>query len=808
MTRAKNGGNKRWALRGWLPAFPLTTWQLLLGGGLTLYLTLLLSAGLPWAERQFALGDIAPRDIKAPQDFLVEEVASTAKKRQEAVEKTPFLYDLDTRALADLEARLEAAFGRMQEAFREGMKELRARASGEGAPASEAGLRQRFKETKEFQAKEAAFNRALGIEPDQGLQRFLAERDYAPWIQEDLKTLLRPLLLRGVVTDKKLLNAHRAKGISVREVKSGKEVKLDDLDKVLDHREAERFLGQLAQEVDLQASPRDRPHVVSLAVRLVQPTLTFNRKATDLLKKQVAESTKPVYYQVKKGEMIVREGARVSEEHLGKLKSLLGLRRKKHVAENLAGAALIALLLVALTAFCLHIYGAPLLGEMKLLALFCLLIAVQVGLIKVSIAVAHSLNQGFPQIPLQSYLYAIPFAASPMLAAILLGRTAAVTLAVLTGALVGLMLGEDWSYALVALGGGLVAALRWKQYRQRSGIVAAGLWVGVVGFAITVGSGLMGGLFALWRDALDIPLALAGGITTSLVALALLPVLEILFKVTTDMKLLELADLNHPLLRRLVVRAPGTYHHSIITGNLAEEAAEAIGANPLLARVGAYYHDIGKMLKPEYFVENQQDAINRHDRLNPSMSTLILVSHVKDGIELARESKLPWEIVDLIPQHHGTSLIRYFYERAKNRDGGNPEEVKEEDYRYPGPKPQTREAAILMLADQVEAAARALPEPTHQRIQHMVDRVINTTFADGQLDHCELTLRHLKLIARSFVHILTGIYHHRVEYPAPETERKASDDGAPAKPLKPREDRRPAPRKEGLEHSPEATLSG
>jgi len=242
-----------------------------------------------------------------------------------------------------------------------------------------------------------------------------------------------------------------------------------------------------------------------------------------------------------------------------------------------------------------------------------------------------------------------------------------------------------------------------------------------------------------------------------------------LFDYTTDSKLLEFANLDRPLIKRLMIEAPGTYNHSVIVATLAEAAASAIEASSLKAKVMGYYHDIGKLDKKLYFIENQADGKNRHDKLSPSMSALILIGHVKKGVELARKYKLGNEIIEGIIQHHGTSLIKYFYQ--KSLKSGN-DTVKEEDFRYPGPKPQTREAGIVMLADVVEAAVRALERPTPARIQGRVKELINDVFADGQLESCELTLKDLHQIAKSFNKILTSIYHSRIEYTDKAQEKK------------------------------------
>jgi len=245
-----------------------------------------------------------------------------------------------------------------------------------------------------------------------------------------------------------------------------------------------------------------------------------------------------------------------------------------------------------------------------------------------------------------------------------------------------------------------------------------------------------------------------------------LPIFEYLFNVATNITLLELSDFNHPLLKRLALEAPGTYHHSLIVGNLAETAAETIGANSLLCRVGAYYHDIGKIIKPEYFSENQITTTSKHINIKPSISKSIILGHVKEGLELAKKHKLKPAIVDFINQHHGTSVMYYFFRRALEDVDQDVSKLKEDGFRYPGPRPQTRETAIVLLADSVEAAVRAIDEATPAKIQNTVHRIINNKFIDKQLDRCELTLKDMDSINQSFVRIITAIYHSRIPYPA------------------------------------------
>jgi len=259
---------------------------------------------------------------------------------------------------------------------------------------------------------------------------------------------------------------------------------------------------------------------------------------------------------------------------------------------------------------------------------------------------------------------------------------------------------------------------------------------------------------------IDLSFGAAGGLVTPIIVSGIFPVFEYVFNISTDMKLLEIGNLNNPLLKELAIKTPGTYHHSIVVSSLAEAAASAIGANSLLAKVGSYYHDIGKIKKPIYFVENQADGINPHDKLKPSMSALIIMNHVKYGVEIAKKYKLSSSIIDIIQEHHGTTLIKYFYNKAKEA-GLNP---KEEDFRYPGPKPQTKEAGIIMIADEVEAASKTLSNPTSKHLEEYVRKIVRDIFLDGQLDECELTLKDLNSITDSFINVLVGIFHHRIEY--------------------------------------------
>jgi len=357
-------------------------------------------------------------------------------------------------------------------------------------------------------------------------------------------------------------------------------------------------------------------------------------------------------------------------------------------------------------------------------------------------------------------VYYMPFSAMPMLTTLLFGSLELSLLFTLASSItIASFSFYPQQLTLLFLISGVLASILVQGARKRSTIIRSGFIIGVTQLIVVILTD------PLWRGfPLESLFFIVNGILSAIIVLGALPIFEYLFKTVTNISLLELADFRHPLLKRMVQDAPGTYHHSLVVGNLSEEACEAVGANALLARIGAYYHDIGKLSKPEYFSENQDMPLSKHDTLAPSMSKLIIMNHVKEGLELAKKYQLNAAITDFILQHHGNSLVYYFYRRALEGLEED-QEIKEEGFRYPGPKPNTSETAIVLLADSVEAACRALKEPDPGKIEEVVHKIINNKFIDGQLDECDLTLNDLEKISNVFIRILSGIYHSRITYP-------------------------------------------
>jgi putative nucleotidyltransferase with HDIG domain len=416
-------------------------------------------------------------------------------------------------------------------------------------------------------------------------------------------------------------------------------------------------------------------------------------------------------------------------------------------------------------------------------------IFIQLAATKILVALVE--NGTFPFLNSESAALLAPYAFAPLVLSVLLGRNHGLYAAVFVSLWTRLLFGRfDAPLLACALLSGFTAVFLTLQVRRRSRLVRAGFGVGIALWLLSLAFGVIGPIDLFtpgandWQMlAIQSALAIGNGILTATIVGGLLPVLEQLFRITTDISWLEASDLNHPLLRRMTIEAPGTYHHSLVVANLAEAAGEAIGANGTLCRVCAYFHDVGKLVKPDYFTENMNFERNPHDDLAPTMSALIIIAHVKEGVDLALKHNLNRRIVDIIQEHHGTSLVYYFYKRALQqqedaRAGGkimnmreeDVPEVKEESFRYPGPKPQTKESAIISLADMVESASRSLEKPTPQKIEQLVTDLIAQRIADKQLDECDLTLAELRIIAERFRFTLMTMLHTRIAYPKHETK--------------------------------------
>ena len=426
------------------------------------------------------------------------------------------------------------------------------------------------------------------------------------------------------------------------------------------------------------------------------------------------------------------------------------------------GGALISFVLLFILYRDIMRYKPLYINNYNMLLLLSLLIVGTMLLGRISGYLLENLSKGLVLVDTDMSRYGIPIATGAMFVTLLFDFHTAIIFSFTISLLTGLWLNDPF-YPVYTFAGSLTAAFSVIRCKKRSALLRGGLYIIIANILLVLILLLANGDLFTAKTGIAIVFAIFSGLTVSAIVSLLLPLLEYVFKITTDISLLELLDLNQPLMKSLMITAPGTYHHSVIVGNLVESAAEAVGVNPLLARVSSYYHDIGKIKMPEYFVENQSNTPSKHDKLTPHMSSMIIINHVKEGVELAKHNKLPQSIIDIIRQHHGDALITYFYQKAK--DLAHENSTSMDEYRYPGPRPQTRVAALVMMADAVEASSRVLNDPTPARIAALVDKIINHIFLEGQLDECELTLKDISEVKKRFSYILTGIFHKRIDYP-------------------------------------------
>jgi putative nucleotidyltransferase with HDIG domain len=721
---------------------------------------------------QYRLGDIVERDIKAFQDLYIEDRDATQTSRDAAVESVLTVYDHDPRILTQITDNIHKAFGDMHIVINGIDQQYAKTASGDLGPKTQAKAIEQ-KRNDQLWARKGLFESQLGIEISREAYETLINNGFASNVAELITQIVVKIQTNGVVANKEILLKEMNKGITMRNVANQTEKSITALRQHYSPEQAKAMVRIIAKPLVNNIDYHLINLIVDLSQRLIQPNLTLNRNETETRKRQILTDVKPIMYQFKAGEMLVREGERITEAKLPILEALSRQKATPHIAATGFGAALV----VATFIFVVHIlymrntrHSKANTNKNLLFMSLVLLMVFAIAKMGVFFSAIASSVVPFTITP-DSIIYAAPTAAGAMLVCIFLGFEIALPFSLVASLCVALLFGnriEIFVYFFIssAMGG------YWVQHcRERKVFITAGIKLGVLNMVMATAAGIYFSDYSAFKLPVDWAMAFSSGIASAIVAVGVAPLMEMTFGYTTDITLLELANLDRPILRRLMLEAPGTYHHSVIVGSLVEAAAAEIGANPLLAKVCGYYHDIGKVRKPLYFIENQTNSKNKHDKLAPSMSSLILIAHIKDGIEIATKNKLGKVIVDTIKQHHGTSLISYFFNKAVQLKGS--EAVNKDNFRYPGPLPQTKEAGLVMLADVVEAASRTLENPTPARIQGLVQYLVNKIFSDGQLDHCELTLKDLHSIAKSFNKILNGIHHHRIEYSEIPTKESA-----------------------------------
>ena len=715
----------------------------------------------------YQIGDIADRTIEAPRDFTIEDRDATFERQEEIRSTVPVIFDLDRQVDRRTTVELRGAF-----------TEARRLLTEEGLnPAGSNRL------------SRAARDRLLPA-----LQEFLprfAQGDvleiclrhsFSPSLESQMLVLIQEAMKPpGVVLSRDALLRYQNRGLILRDSVTKEDEPLNDWMALRDLSQARDLLRQNQYQLTA-VSGEEKKQIITFLDGWIVPNVRYNEIASMELEQYVVQQVDPVLLQIKKGRTLVRAGDEVEARERVLLEQLMTLQQPRRLLGEFVGIFLI----VSFFLFTIWQYFLVYQGEQKkkrnrylLVALIlCGTLLVTKVIIAMGDVIVGSLRIEELQDPSNFYFLA-PLALGAILTVLLVGAQVAILYSLSFAVFVGLLTGETVMF-VYSLTGSLAAIYLLDQYRERAAIIKGGVFVSAVNILVVLALQLYSSDtgFQWVPFAARAVCGLLSGLFAAMLSSLFLPILESVFGITTDIKLLELSSLNAPILRRLAVEAPGTYHHSIIVGTLAEAGAEAIGANSLLVRVGAYYHDIGKLKTPEYYIENQIYISNKHENLSPSMSSLILASHVKDGLALADEISLVPEVRDLIPQHHGTRLMKYFYEKARDAADGKDRKVNEDDFRYPGPRPQRKEAAILMLADQVEAAARTLQDPNPSQIRGLIRRLIQVNIQERQFDECDITMKDLDKILRAFERVITGMHHHRIEYPGFDFNKRVEEKQA------------------------------
>ncbi|PAP77435.1 HD family phosphohydrolase [Rubrivirga marina] len=730
-------------------------------------------------------GDVWQQDdVVAPFDFSIRLPDSTFASRRDSVLRSESpIFRERPEALAQTLARLDSVDARLDSAFVAYVDWRQA-----GARLADAREADPDRETPpDIDALRAAVRRdsvqyltqrealTLSLSPRQWQLLLASAYDVAtgraggPTLDDRLLgeagRIARELLARGVLDVP--IDSVRAPTLLVQDIEERSETERQRSD-VVGYNQA----STLARRSLFAAFPQ-KPDTVAIGAALfasvLDPSLVYDAEATQRMREQTLQSVLPTRGRVRENQIIIRRYDEVTQERWEMLQSLDYAQRErsgdKKWIVTVLGRTILVFSAIALFFLYTYLLRPTLFADLRQFTLACIVL----GAVIFGYLVAGAVEWG-------GAIYVVPVSLASILLTIVfdsrVGSFATLTLA----AIGGLAFGYNFPFTFATLIVGVLAVFSVRDVKNRSQILASAGLVLLAYALVLLGHELLRAdpfTSDFWADLV----AVAVNAALILLAAPVLWGMERVFGVTTDMTLLELSDTNRPLLKKLSMQAPGTFNHSLQVANLAEAAADAVGANALRARVGALYHDIGKMLKPEYFIENQQPGDNPHEKLKPSMSALVIAAHVKEGVQLGREQNLPEVVIDFIASHHGTGLIEYFYRKAQEAEE-DPSVVDESDYRYPGPRPQTNEQAIVMLADSVEAASRSLSKPTPRRLESLIDAIVAARVADGQLDESALTFADLARIKEAFHGLLCGIYHFRVRYPDQAEEEAPSGDGA------------------------------
>ena len=743
---------------------------LVLGASLSVLLSGVGGYGVP----SYELGDIAHSDILIPRDVLIEDREATEVRKAEARAKALPVYRFNP-TLA------EEQLLKINHVFTESRKALGLDAEGRTPPKSRQTFRALPSATR---AQLLATVETLGLRPPlSDLLGFLVREAFNVDLEARISALAKSSSAGLIVPDGSPLDREKTAFYRFNPLTEKEETV--PLGQILTLAQARSRIGELISQ-DPEIPAKWRPHLRRILQSLTLPNLHFDESLTKARQELDAGNVDHVLRQLKRGKVVFRQGDEVGPDHLVQLDAIRRISPVRSSAPQTIGMAVLISLWLTLFLFLLR-FVTPAPWRYLKLAAFCLFtLTVNLLLLKLFWFTGESINHNLVTFLLNdksNYLFALPFAHGSMLITLLAGEPCALLFAVGFGLLAGQTVTADGYGYFYILAVNLTGILVIRKASQRIGIVGAGFKLGLVAVVA----------FFLLQIVQQVPLdplrtgfgaalALISGFVNALFLLFMLPLCERLFQVMTEFSLSELGNLNLPLIREMIRNAPGTYNHSIAVGTLCEGAAKAIGLNPLFLRIASLYHDIGKTNRPAHFIENQHGE-NPHDALPPRESVMILKEHILDGIRMAAKAKLPPSLVEMIPQHHGTRLMRFFQEKANRQDEQAGREITVEAFRYSGPKPQTKAACILMLADQVEAAARTLDSHAPEKLTELIGKIIADVMEDGQFSESDLTLADLDRIAVSLLETLGSFYHGRIAYPGfdikGETPTGNGDEPAP-----------------------------
>jgi len=687
---------------------------------------------------KYNIGDISQEDILSSKNITYVNAKETEKRINKVRERTPAIFDLEVSINDDTLAKLNRYIYLIDELDKSELPlntKIEKFKDEEYSDISIASLKDIFKNYKAKYYREKFISSAMYI------------------LDSGLTDLSREKLLK-----------YKEGGIIVKRIKKTEITREKiEISSIITLSEVKKALANFLLE---KYEGLDRKNVIALSnfvSSILIPNVFYNAEESQKLISEEIKKVKPVLNTIKKGAIVIRHGEEINDENYPKLKAIF-LYSNKFNIKAIIGIGILLFMLLYLSIYPFND------GSSKLdLRNYLYLLGFAVFTVVYSYLLTFIKNR--PDYIIFGVL--VPTAGITMTAEVLYKRRFSFTLAITLPIFLLLISGNDPYTFMFSLGSGLVAIYSVKNAEKRNDLLKSSVFIISVNILLIISIGLLRDF--TYRQMINLLIwGVGNGIVSVILSLGVIPFFEIILNIPTSFRLLELSDLNTPVMKKMQIEAPGTYHHSINVANMAENAARAIRANPLLVRVAALYHDIGKIANSEYYIENNQTD-NKHDSIKPSLSNSILKAHVKIGVEMAKEMKLPKEVIDIIDQHHGTSLMKYFYHQALKSDE-NKTNVNQQDYCYHGPKPQTREAAIVMLADNVEAASRVLKNPSAKRIEEFVNEVIESKFREKQLNESTLTFRGLMKISIAFRRYLTGVFHTRIEYPD-EKEIKMDIDG-------------------------------